>query len=106
MSQLALDVFAGSRVRRGWWPPEAHQRGWVRLPYTTAGGQQAGTIVPAWVCCHCGGVEIGEYPFEIDHGCCRRVVGCVVLARQAAHGPASPPPERRFEAHWLPERPP
>jgi hypothetical protein len=82
--QLTLDVYAGERRR-----PAAsaliaerlHQRGWITLPYDTAGGRKAGTIVPAWLCCRCGGAEVNAFLLDINHGCCSAVVPSCTLTR-------------------------
>ncbi len=72
MSQLSLlDLLPtpappARRVR----PPDRHQRGWIVLPYDTAGLGPAGTYVPAWVCCRCAGATTGRYRHERDHDCC------------------------------------
>lgn len=112
MTQLALDVFANDRIRPGVHPVAEHQRGWVRLPYTTAGLGAIGDIVPAWVCCRCGGVELNTYQLDVNHGCCTCWLGrsgtCVSQSLRARHRQAgiASEPYAPFDAHWLPERPP
>ena len=51
---------------------DRHQRGVVRLPWTLE-PHPAGTLRPAWVCCDpaCGGVELGEFVLNLNHGCCK-----------------------------------
>lgn len=72
-------------------PPDPHQRGVVVLPWDTAGGRRAGDVVPAWVCCRCGGVEVSAFGLSINHGCCDGgVPACVLL----------PPRWRPFDACW------
>lgn len=101
--QLTLDVFAAARIRpRGRITHAAHQRGYVRLPYTTAGGAKVGSIVPAWVCCRCGGVEIATYVFNINHGCCVFVNPSCCIERPGRPGGRRTGP---FDAHWIPDRP-
>jgi hypothetical protein len=95
--QLAMDLYATNRVRPGRWPAEAHQRGYVRMPYTTAGGTKVGTVVPAWVCCRCGGVEVGQFPLGINHGCCTQYVPTCTLLR-----PSPDSPGRLFGECWMP----
>jgi hypothetical protein len=96
--QLTLDLFVADRTRSGKWPVEAHQRGYVRMPYTTAGGVKVGTIVPAWVCCRCGGVDLNAFLLSLNHGCCTSYVPTCALLRPTEG-------TRRFGAHWMPERP-
>ena len=116
-AQLTLDALPEWRTRDGQWPVEAHQRGWVRLPYTVPAGQQ-GDIVPAWVCCRCGGVALNAHLLCNNHGCCytptyRPVKWLRPLCTHLdalqrdrrserpilrEHGP--------FDALWMPERPP
>jgi hypothetical protein len=57
-----LDVFAPEL--------DVHRRGWIVLPYDTAGGDKAGDVVPGWVCCLCGKASTSRYLIDIDHGCC------------------------------------
>ncbi len=114
MTQLVLDVTAGLRVRDGRWPREAHQRGWVRLPWACAVGApwpdntaRKGDVVPAWVCCGCGGVDVGWHALDLNHGCCTLPSGCWSLQRQAEFADRGAPiePYRPFDALWLPVRP-
>jgi len=53
-----------------WRATNRHWQGTVRMPWTTPGGLVKGQVVPALVCCHCGGVEITRYAWEINHDCC------------------------------------
>ncbi|WFF07240.1 hypothetical protein O7622_01165 [Micromonospora sp. WMMD1076] len=70
--QLALDVFAAARILgvRHTLSPGQHQRGWITLPRYLADFTPPGTVIPAWLCCICGGVEINSYGVERSHGCC------------------------------------
>lgn len=49
-----------------------HRRGTVVIPRQLS-GFDAGQIATAYVCCLCGDVEIGEYTWRINHGCCDSV---------------------------------
>jgi len=64
-----------------------HRRGKVRLPYDLGPDEPAGMLVDAWVCCDpaCGGVELGEYVLEINHGCCVPVRCCAEHAARGRH---------------------
>lgn len=103
-AQLALDALPEWRTRDGQWPVEAHQRGWVALPWWCGLGDE-GDIVPAWVCCRCGGVEFTQYTLELNHGCCVHWRGqhgeCTWMGY---HFPPWRPSARNRP--WLPERPP
>jgi hypothetical protein len=110
-AQLALDALPEWRTRDGWWPPEAHQRGWVRLPYNTGGGDKAGDILPAYVCCRCGGVELSAWDLDRGHGCCtswmRTDYPCCRLNAAARHRRLGVPVRRwRLDDAWASERPP
>lgn len=82
-----------------------HQVGLIRLPRDTAGGDRAGDLVPAWRCCHCGGVELCRYWLLLDHACepdrCMRaephwyLTGCMTRRTDA------PPSPYRMDAHWI-----
>lgn len=53
-------------------PVKAHRYGLVRLPHDMqCTSHRAGDLVPAWVCCLCDGVELTEFAWLINHGCCR-----------------------------------
>lgn len=41
------------------------------LPYATADGRKKGELVTAYRCPECGGIELGFYPLEINHGVTR-----------------------------------
>jgi len=111
-AQLTLDALPEWRTRDGIWPIEAHQRGWVRLPWDIASGDKAGDILPAYVCCRCGGVELGQFPLENNHGCCRHWLGrhgtCSRLSAVQRHRELGLDHGRRWplDEAWLPERPP
>lgn len=110
-AQLTFDALPEWRTRDGVWPIEAHQRGWVRLPYDTAGGGKVGDIVPAWVCCRCGGVALSEYLLDRGHGCCtgwcRTDYPCSRLDFAARHRRLGVPVRRwPLDEAWTPERPP
>jgi hypothetical protein len=103
MTQLALDVLVGARIIgvRHTLTSEQHQRGWITLPRPLADFTPTGTVIPAWLCCICGGVEINSYQVEWEHGCCepRRVrLGCE--RRDQWPGWALD-----FDLHWTPEHP-
>lgn len=52
-----------------------HIRGQVLLPKDLAGAQfKQGTLHPGFVCCRCGGVELTEFAWGNNHGCCSSVV--------------------------------
>jgi hypothetical protein len=72
--QGALDLWGGGRSR----PPNPHQRGFVRLPYDTAGLGKTGDLAQAWVCCRCDRPELSRYLLELNHSCCdeNRPQGC------------------------------
>lgn len=46
-----------------------HQHGHFRTTYAWASGVPAGTVMPAWVCCKCGGVEPTAFTLGINHSC-------------------------------------
>lgn len=76
-----------------WSFEERHQRGHIRLPWPTAAGNQPGDLIPAWVCCRCGVVELNRIFLEWSHGCCGenpRFQPC------ASGGPYD------MTAHWVP----
>lgn len=105
MSQLLLDVYAGTRTRPGRWPPEAHQRGWVTLPREIAAHPERGMprpkigdVLPAWVCCRCGGVDLGRWILELNHGCCTDRVNLPCDR-------GLPDWARDFDEHWTPHHP-
>lgn len=109
-AQLTLDVFAGTRIRPGVHPLAEHQHGWVVLPYTTAALGTLGDVVPAWVCCRCGGVELNSFGLENNHGCCRHWMGrngvCSRLDARWRHQRLGLPKRRwPLDDAWLPERP-
>lgn len=52
-----------------------HQRGWIVLDWDTAGGRKKGDLIPAWICCVCGGAEPNAYWLAINHSC-EIVPGC------------------------------
>lgn len=52
-----------------------HQRGWIELDWDTAGGDKKGDLIPAWICCVCGGAEPNAYWLLINHYC-GTVPGC------------------------------
>jgi hypothetical protein len=116
-AQLALDALPEWRTRDGIWPVEAHQRGFVRLPYTVVGGA-AGELVEAWVCCRCGGVQLNAHLLCNNHGCCYTpwYAPCRQPPRLCAHLDALERDRRStrpivpqygpFDLCWLPERPP
>lgn len=114
MSQLLLDVYATTRIRpasrwrRGRWPIERHQRGYVTLPREIAAHPQPGMprpkigdVLPAWVCCRCGGVELGRYALESQHGCCNPDRINPPCDRRASW----PGWTRDFDNHWTPHHP-
>jgi hypothetical protein len=87
-----------------------HRRGLVRLPYELNADNLAGQLVEAWVCCDpaCGGVELGKWILNQNHGCCwegfkhrvrpqGRHLACYGMAhfRGFHHGP--------FTAFWEPD---
>ncbi|MCX5070872.1 hypothetical protein OOJ91_34050 [Micromonospora lupini] len=103
--QLALDLW-GEQARAEAWHA-AHQIGQYRTPWTWATGPrpgeptpQAGDLVPAWRCCHCGAIEMTAYALFSDHGCAFGPDGC----RSTCH--YHPQPRRnhpyRMDAHWVP----
>jgi hypothetical protein len=46
-----------------------HARGTLPLPHDCLLGN-TGDIVPGYVCCRCGGVELSEHMVGLNHGCC------------------------------------
>lgn len=93
--QLALDLF-GDQARADQFIRD-HQLGQVRLPYTTADGRQKGSLVPAWRCCACGGIELSRHWLETEHCCC----GYVFLP-YCQNPPGRSPSPYRMDAHWIP----
>ncbi|MEH0823452.1 MULTISPECIES: hypothetical protein [unclassified Micromonospora] len=103
--QLALDVFAAARILgvRHTLSPGQHQRGWITLPRYLADFTPPGTVIPAWLCCICGGVEINSYGVERSHGCCDPSTVNMPCARRDRW----PGWTRDFDPHWTlhhPER--
>ncbi|WFE41936.1 hypothetical protein [Micromonospora sp. WMMD998] len=83
-----------------------HQVGQVRTPWTWATGPhagaptpQAGDLVPAWRCCHCGGIEMTRYFLALSHGCEDTHGGCRASCR---YRPPDPTSRYRMDAHWVP----
>lgn len=76
-------------------PVNPHQRGHIRLPCDTAGLGKTGDIVPAWVCCQCGGVEPTEFMLEINHRCEAYNPGCRGRAPDAKY-------PFNFRPYWIP----
>ncbi|MCX5066925.1 hypothetical protein OOJ91_13820 [Micromonospora lupini] len=81
-----------------------HQVGQYRTPWTWATGPrrgdptpQAGDLVPAWRCCHCGAIVMTRYALETNHDCCRdwAMPSCYY------HPPRADSPYR-MDAHWIP----
>lgn len=102
-TQLALDALPEWRTRDGIWSAGAHQRGWTVLPWMCDLGE-VGDIVPAWVCCRCGGVELGRYPLELNHGCCVHWRGQHgTCSWMGYHFPPWKPSARNRP--WFPDRP-
>jgi hypothetical protein len=101
-AQLTLDVLPEWRTRDGAWPDAAHQRGTVRLPWRCALGKP-GDLVPAWVCCRCGGVETGSSLLEISHACCTSWIGrhgtCI---RQMLAANQRDPQPGDWDSLWVP----
>lgn len=103
-AQLALDVLASARVigARHTLTREQHQRGWITLPRHLGDLTPPGTVIPAWLCCICGGVEINSYQIEYDHGCCAKPadfrLGCEDRSRWPGWA-------LDFDAHWTPTHP-
>jgi hypothetical protein len=101
--QLALDVRAAERIigARHTLTRDQHQRGWITLPRPLADFTPTGTVIPAWLCCICGGVEINSYGVERSHGCCDvHTVNMPCERRDRWPGWALD-----FDAHWTPDRP-
>ena len=111
MTAPVLDIWAATRIRprrrgkRGYRTPEQHQYGWVTLPYQIAAHPlpghptpRAGDVLPAWVCCRCGGVELSWHHIDRNHGCCD--------SRTVNH-PCDRRPEwaSRLDPAWTPTRP-
>lgn len=108
MIQLLLDIYVGTRTRSGVWPLEAHQRGWVTLPREIAAHPEAGMprprigdVLPAWVCCRCGGVELDRAQITTHHGCCFPDVVNHPCDRRAEW----PAWSRDFDNAWTPAHP-
>jgi hypothetical protein len=114
MSQLTLDVWATSRIRprrrgqRGYRTPEAHQWGWITLPREIAAHPlpghpcpKVGDVLPAWVCCRCGGVELSWHHVERSHACC----DSDTVRHQCDRRDSWPGWARDFDAAWTPDRP-
>lgn len=53
-----------------------HQRGQVRLLVDMAGGRNAGSIHPAWICCLCGSAELSRYALDLNHRCAHLCQWC------------------------------
>lgn len=63
-----------------------HQRGWIILDWDTAGGGKKGDLIPAWICCVCGGPEPNEYWLAIEHSCAT-IPGCARHTDRPRKGP-------------------
>ncbi|MBM0275115.1 hypothetical protein [Micromonospora tarensis] len=101
--QLALDVLVAARAvgTRHTLALAEHQRGWISLPRPLADFTPTGTVIPAWVCCICGGVEINSYKVERNHGCCDPHTVNMPCERRD-RWPAS---ALEFDAAWTPDHP-
>lgn len=53
-----------------------HQRGFIVLDWDTAGGGKVGDLIPAWICCVCGGAEPNPYWLVTNHYCAT-IPGCI-----------------------------
>jgi hypothetical protein len=99
-TQLALDLVPERLVRDGVWPIEEHQRGWTVLPWDCGIGPK-GMVMPAWVCCRCGGIELGAYLVDINHGCCMHWQGINGHCTRMSYYPP-----RHGGLPWLAVKPP
>lgn len=101
--QFTLDVLSATRIigERHTLTLAEHQRGWITLPRPLADLTPTGTVIPAWVCCICGGVEINSYQVERSHGCCDpHTVRMPCERRDRWPGWALD-----FDPHWTPHHP-
>lgn len=104
-----LDVWAGHRLPA---PNTAdfdqrHQRGVVRLPWeiNPDPGERKGDLVPAWICCGCGGVEIDEWSLEHAHSCCSRLYPRTAKRPHRPDGRCMHPDggtPGRYAPYWIP----
>jgi len=94
--QLALDLFGHQAARQAY--ISQHQTGQIRLPYTTADGRPKGSLIPAWRCCACGGIEPGEFVLQLNHGCC----GPHAPWKPRCQNPPGRPRISRWDDHWIP----
>jgi hypothetical protein len=63
-----------------------HQRGFIVLDWDTAGGGKKGDLIPAWICCVCGGAEPNQYWLTINHYCAT-IPGCARHSDRPRKGP-------------------
>jgi hypothetical protein len=64
-----VDQDDDSPWRHDMWDLADHQYGLCRVPWNTAGGDKAGDLVPAWVCCKCGLAEPSKSWLANHHDC-------------------------------------
>lgn len=102
--QLTLDVLSATRIigKRHTLSPAEHQRGWITLPRPLADFTPTGTVIPAWLCCICGGVEINIYQVEYEHGCCAKPAYFRLGCERRDQWPGW---SLDFDPHWTPDHP-
>ena len=100
--QMTLDLFGEQAARQQY--VARHQIGHYRTPWTWATGPtpgaptpQAGDLVPAWRCCHCGAIEMTEYALRNEHDCCRTwtMPSCYYHPGGTVH-------RYRMDDYWIP----
>jgi hypothetical protein len=96
--QPTLDLWGEQAATDTW--HTTHQIGHYRSQWDWAGGQyKTGDLVPAWRCCHCGGIEMQEHALRGAHGCTPTVDGCDTSCKYLSGGRWHP---YRMDAHWIP----
>ncbi|MFG3418717.1 hypothetical protein [Micromonospora sp. NPDC048063] len=103
-AQLALPLVPLADLSDGF--KARHQVGHYRAPWDFAAGAKSGEpapregdLVPAWRCCHCGGIAMSRYFLVLSHGCEDVPGGCRTSCRYRPDAPSSP---YRMDAHWIP----